>query len=346
MEAMDIDQLPAFQSSADKLMIELKNEAWETHYIRSADVLVVPKYEEGEIYSDGERFYSITNESFILQTGEEIGDLLRNRDGIEYLNSSDSLDLATKESIVLDFEPQQGKNSGVLITQRQSFMTTYLFYQSMAFMGSGVGELMAAYENASPIVRNAQRTMYDILGGVEVSVLIDDKWKKIGSVDEQGPIVTDTHLIPVRLKGEISKVKLTMTKGLWRIDRVALGTIEKEVEPIILRPKMVLSEGIDNPELLDALTDEEKMLVNNPGTSYTLVYDNPGKDPVSIFLRSQGYYTEWMREDWLKEENPEMVELIIKKPRKWLKLMAPRYKAVEAEMESLFWASKFGSHEN
>jgi hypothetical protein len=220
-------------------------------------------------------------------------------------------------------------------------MTTYLFYQSIAYMGSRAGEFLAAYERASPLARKAQKSMYELLGGVEVSVLIDGDWKEIGTIEEQGPIVNDTHVLAVKDKGKFTKVKLSMTKGLWRIDQVAVCTLVGTAEPVRIQPDKLLNKGLSDQELLRTLNDPEVFLVNNPGTSYTLTYTLPEMENPAVFLRTQGYYTEWMRSEWLDEESPEMVQLIIHKPGEWLRQMAPRYKRVESEMEAYFWESKF-----
>ena len=41
-----------------------------------------------------------------------------------------------------------------------------------------------------------------------------------------------------------------------------------------------------------------------PGDSYELAYDLPAGDNFELFLDSRGYYLEWMREQWLRDENP------------------------------------------
>ncbi len=346
MEAQDIDWLPAYDGQRE-VKVELKNEAWETHYLRKVDLLAVPRSLNEQVLFSGDKAFTISQVMPLVGApSNSIFEKLQFKDGLEYLSPSDESDLITRESIILDFEPTKAKNLGIVITQRQSFMTTFLFYQSLAYMGSGVGELMAAYENASPLIRDAQNNMYDILGSVEVSAWINGEWKLVGEVEEQGPIVTDTHLIPIKHDGKVEKVKLTMTKGLWKIDQVTMCAVHEEVSPLSIQPIEMLENGIPLQKELEVLNDPSRMLVNQPGASYTLRFVIPDKGPHSVFLRSQGYYTEWMRKDWLSEEDPEMVRMIIRKPRKWLKLMTPKYKMVESEMESMFWASKFGSHEN
>lgn len=90
------------------------------------------------------------------------------------------------------------------------------------------------------------------------------------------------------------------------------------------------------------MIDPARVLVTLPGDCATLVYD-VGGDPedLAIFLESRGYYLEWIRESWLAEEDPSAVAKILLSPRRALRRMAPAFKATEAEMEAVFWSSKY-----
>ena len=137
-----------------------------------------------------------------------------------------------------------------------------------------------------------------------------------------------------------------MTKGLWKIDQVVLCNIKRaNIEPAIISPVKLLSQGIENDSLLNRLLDPSEMLINSPGNSQTLTFILGENKKSQIFLKSQGYYTEWMREEWLKEEDQDMARLVLQRPRKWLRVMAPKYKRIESQMERLFRSSKFGNHD-
>ncbi|MEQ8680720.1 MAG: hypothetical protein RID25_13240 [Cyclobacteriaceae bacterium] len=117
--------------------------------------------------------------------------------------------------------------------------------------------------------------------------------------------------------------------------------MSEAVEPIHLLPYALIAGGENNEELLAKLNDPDQYLVNLPGTEYRLNFRLPDAVNNELFLSSKGYYIEWMREDWLKEQDLAMVRMMFLRPGKWLKEMAPRYKAVEPVMEEYFWASKF-----
>ena len=346
MEATDVDFICdiSLKDSVDQIKLELQNEAFETHYVRYADLLVVKKASSTHVVYGKDGFYEVDHIKVPKSVEGIVADnlpLFQYADHQEYLALADTCDLNTKESIVFVFDEFEGANSGIVLTQRQSFMTTFLFYQSMAHMGTKAGELLARYERSSPLVRKAFKSMDEVLGGVDIEVEVNNKWKKVGTIKEQGPIVCDTHIVPVNYKNKISKVRLTMTKGLWRIDRVNVCNVVKKSKSEVIQASSLINYNQEDCSILQELNDKEKMIVNLPGTSHTLIYKLPEYDNYAVFVETRGYYTEWMRKEWLKEESEEMIDLILYNPKKWIRLMTPQYKHMELEMETLFWMSKY-----
>ncbi|MEP7228190.1 MAG: hypothetical protein ABI785_12560, partial [Gemmatimonadales bacterium] len=60
-----------------------------------------------------------------------------------------------------------------------------------------------------------------------------------------------------------------------------------------------------------------------------------------LFLESRGYYLEWMRREWLAEENLALAAQILLDPAGALRTLAPAFKRQEPEMERLFWNSRY-----
>jgi hypothetical protein len=48
-----------------------------------------------------------------------------------------------------------------------------------------------------------------------------------------------------------------------------------------------------------------------------------------------------MRAEWLGEEDPAMVDMILARPEDALRQLAPAYKQREGSMEESFWRSRF-----
>jgi hypothetical protein len=50
-----------------------------------------------------------------------------------------------------------------------------------------------------------------------------------------------------------------------------------------------------------------------------------------------------MRREWLAEEDPRRLQQLLLTPRETLRALAPVYARGEAERESTFWRSRYGS---
>ena len=86
---------------------------------------------------------------------------------------------------------------------------------------------------------------------------------------------------------------------------------------------------------------ERGSLTTLPGDTYTYTFRVPGGAAHELFLDSRGYYLEWMRDEWLRDENPLRAAQLILNPDQLLRDMAPEFKRQESRMESLFWGSRY-----
>jgi hypothetical protein len=78
-----------------------------------------------------------------------------------------------------------------------------------------------------------------------------------------------------------------------------------------------------------------------PGDRYELEYQLPPGNDYELFIDSRGYYLEWMRQEWLADENPLAALRLFADPAGMLRALAPAYKRVEPEMEQIFWRSRY-----
>jgi hypothetical protein len=106
------------------------------------------------------------------------------------------------------------------------------------------------------------------------------------------------------------------------------------VEPIGIEPRRV-----GGPRALQPAPDP---LVTRPGDVYTYAFSLP-RDVAryELFLESQGYYLEWMRDEWLAEENRARAAQLVSNPEQLLRDVAPEFKRQESSMEALFWGSRY-----
>jgi len=240
LEATDIDALFLARGDGRQLAIEMRNEALETHVVRYVNLLAVPKAVNHRVYADLQgRFWESDSKVPLLSAFAPEGsctELLQQADYRERYSLADSNYLGAKELIELEFEVNTPGRYGLIVGCRQTLLSTYLLYQTFAYMGNNVGNWLAALERGH--IKSNGSSLIKLLGGIEV-LLRDDRgqWRRVGSINEYGPLATDYHLVPVGflLAGPV-KFRLRMTKGNWRLDYVSLVKLKRLVKPLRVKP--------------------------------------------------------------------------------------------------------------
>ncbi len=347
-EEKDIDMLYRARPKGDIFEISIKNEALETHVVRYADLLVIPRPENGRVFATPEgEFYQVSEIISPSDCKASEGTCLEAVslfDNKERFSFTDSANLAQREIIELSFDSIPAGDLGLVVGSRQTLLTTYLFYQSLAYMGNSTSYWLAKLESGSKAVYNYALKLWKLLGGIEI--LIQDnrgKWVKAGKLDEMGPIASDVQLVKFpKLKNEKLNVRLKLTKGLWRVNYVALVKLDKAIEPYRLQPYLVLHGNNIDTIAQKQLLDPALTLVTFPRDSYTLTYCLPDANTnYEFFIESKGYYYEWMRKEWLVEENLKRTIMMFVRPSFYLKALASEFKKREHDMEQTFWRSKY-----
>ena len=181
--------------------------------------------------------------------------------------------------------------------------------------------------------------------------MADGSWVRAGTFSEVGPIARDEQAIrlPAGRDPAETRLRLSMTRGYWRLDRVALAKLGPAIEPIVVEPRRVVRSAPDSGAAgaagepgtaLATLRDADAWLATYPGDAYEIEFELPS-GPHELFLATQGYYYEWIRAEWLPEEDPDSVVRALTDPARTLRDLAPAYKAVEADMEEASWNSRF-----
>ena len=349
LEATDIDDLADVHPAGRTFTLTMRNEALETHAVRSLRLLVVPHPTTGQIVKDGEgRMFvasTATAPADCQSTDGDCASRVSARDGSEWMSRADSADLGRRDSIDLAF-PAAGERPALLVTARQSFVSTYVFYQSLAWAGSRVGELLAAVERSGPAAFPGLGSTLRSLGRVEILVRsAGGDWIEAGAFGEPGPIASDRQAVPLAAAptGDSLHVRLRFARGAWRFDELALVTLGEPVLPVALEPVRVERRGEADTAAQARLRDPARYLVTYPGDRYEIVFELPQDGSrLALFIESTGYYYEWMRPEWLREESPAMLALMATDHEAALKRMAPGYARLEPGLEAMFWSSRFG----
>ena len=348
LEATDIDYLANAHATGRSFAITMRNEALETHAVRSVRLLVAPRPEGGSVVaaSDG-RMYTASAPTAPARCESRDGDcraLVSRREGRAWFSRADSTDLGAADSIDLVFPAVPGP-AALVVTARQSLASTYVFYQSLAWAGSRAGEILATVEREGTSAFGGAWSLMRRLGSVAVLLRsADGTWLPVGAFGEPGPIAADRQAVPLGsvAAGQV-RLRLRFARGAWRFDELGLVALGLPVRPIALDPARVERDGVADTLALARLRDPNRYLVTDRGDQYRIVFDLPADGAnLEFFLESTGYYYEWMRPEWLREENPAMLALIAVNPAAALRAMAPGYARLEPRFEELFWASRFG----
>ena len=348
LEASDVDALYRARPTDNRFEVQMKNEALETHVVRHVDLLAVKRQSGSRVFLTADDTFwetdTIVNPSAASAPEGDCLPLLQEIDGQERFSEADPEYLAMRETLEIEFDTVPDGSTGVVIAARQTLMSTFLFYQGLDYMGRSAGQWIAALERRDTAVKKASTGIGRTLGGIEV-LLQDDtgKWISVGEVNETGPLATDVHLVKLPpIKRERVKARLRLTQGHWRLDAVKLVKLNKQLNPIRLPPVAVNQNGVSASQAQQLLTDSNAVLTTLPGDIYTLVYQLPQDfDNYELFLESRGYYLEWIREEWLADENPTLAAMMLFNPERALRVLAPKFKKIEDDMEELFWNSRY-----
>jgi hypothetical protein len=346
LESNDIDSLWRTTGRPGPFTLTMTNEAYETHVVKAADLLAVPRPRGGRVLGDGTTLWSASRVIQPTSCTAAEGDCLasvRLVDTDERSSLTDENDLAARETIDLAFPATGTSQQALVVGARQSLVTTFLLYQGLAYLGTTATSWLALLERGDTSARKGGRVLQK-LGSIEVQIERDGAWQTVGTIYETGPIATDVHLVmlPPGVSGE--RVRLTLPRGGWRIDSIALATITGKAAPIRLAPK-AMRGTISSHYNAGRKATTTFPIVTMPGDRYELDYTLPklpsSADEYELFLDSRGYYLEWMRKEWLKEENPVAALRMFVTPEQMLKELAPAYKKLEPKAEELFWRSRY-----
>jgi hypothetical protein len=345
LETTDVDAMWTAAPKSRDFDVVMTNDALETHVVDSVRVLAARRPPGGRVLRAGTEYFEATRFTAPKSARADAGDVadkLRASDGDEYKSPASATNLADREHVDVIFpRPAGAKRLGLLVVDRNSLLNTFLFYQALAYAGRRAGDWLAALEAEG---KSGFAGLGRLLGDIDVSVRdASGRYVDAGKVGEVGPIAREAELVVfpdevARGTGDV-EVRLTMARGNWKIDQIALVDVGARVEPVALDPRTVTKDGKRDDDARIALLDPKRHLVTYPHDAYTLEFELPEGDQ-ELFLESRGYYYEWMREEWLREEDPLAAARMVLRPDVALRELAPKFKAIEPTMDRIFWQSR------
>ena len=353
LESRDVDRLGTRPDADGILRLEVRNEALETHYINHVEILEAR-------HAPGRRAYP--NESGrVLSVGPAMAPMrAADRDGharVQEIVASDGVAFASTEARVravtaddpwdhldLTFARPSGESAALVLRLRNSLLNSILFYDLM--LGSHGAEALDWLGRDMNRIGEAVELgdWFSEIMGLRISVLMGDRWEEVARVGDTGPITWKELAValPMPSRGDEIHVRLTFLADEWRIDSVGLATeverasVERHPVSRIGRIGEVPDDGLRRRHA----EPDEDYLVTSAGTAVYLEFDpTPGvpDEERTFFFSSQGYYTEWIRPDWIRsapqsEGFSPSPELVVDLMDRWL--------AVKDDFERRFYETR------
>ena len=320
LEMPDVDRLYVRPDSTGRVVIEVRNEALETHYINSLQLVEIRQRPGEEIVPDGRNQPAALSglvgiASAHDRAGADRREELTLADGRAFHSQPQVVDSAARGELEdhLDITAPlpPGDSAAVVLRMRNSLLNTVLLYdvllggrgaQALDWIGRDLDSVGAMLQVAQ---------WYASRMGMRVSVRERGQWRPAGRLPDSGPIAWRdvAAVVPVPRGEDSLRVRLSFVADNWRIDQVRVAFHVRRPEQRQLPPTAVTgSDGRPDSAALAAVREPDaRYLTTGPGQRFTVTWEvgsATAGEPRSFLLASRGYYVEWIRQAWLRNAAP------------------------------------------
>jgi hypothetical protein len=349
-EARDVDALRHAPTSS-VYRLEVRNEALETHYINQLELLSYEHAAGSTLLPDGFGRATVLRGSVTPITardadGRDVRAAVMQEDDQFFATSEPRLAGARPDQlhdyIEVNFGTVSSDSVAVVVRARNSLLTTVLLYDVM-LGDAGAHALDWLARDMSRIdAAGHVANWYTSRMGMRVEVWQDGGWRHVARLPDAGPIAWKDFavLLPVQ-QGQPVRARLHFPADNWRIDHVYLGVDARRVKPTVIPlSRVVNDERITDASALRALARaDDDYLITEPGRRFFAEFDLPARNGMqrSYMLASQGYYSEWIRPQWIRGAAPRRTFVAADES---LLLAMQRWREDKAELEAQFYSSK------
>jgi len=313
-EARDVDRLRARAGSDGRVRLEIRNEALETHFINRLE-LVEAVHGVGEFVlpsADGRPLAVAGLEppaSAVDRSGHDLAGLLAAADGATFASDTSLLARAVvddhEDYLDLVFPPAARDSVALVFRLRNSLLNTVLLYDVM--LGSRGGRALDWQADDLSRVGPALELGAWYTSRMGLRVLSSDRrgLHEVGRIRDTGPIAwKDVAVVVPATPGDSVRIRLVFPTDNWRIDRIGLASrVRRPSSRMLPLSRVEGGNGAADAQALEALREGDRQyLETRPGQWFRAVWDvgpEPADSSRTWFLTSQGYYTEWIRGQWL-----------------------------------------------
>jgi hypothetical protein len=315
-EQRDVDRLRLVTAKDGRIVLHVRNEALETHYINHLELLEIDRAADETALGDNTG-HPIAVRNLLAPA------VVRDRAGRDVTRDVAALDERVYSSapetirnvsasnlddfIDLAVPASNGADSvAIVLDMRNSLLNTVLLYDYMlAAPGARSLDFLAKDLNRISGAVDLGR-WYASRMGMRVSVLDHGQYRQVARLGDSGPIAFHKVAVVVpAIRGDdgMLHVRLSFVADDWRIDGIAIASDWRRPAFRFVSPARVsMPEASQNAAALAAIGDaDESYLQTSPGQALSVEFDVGSKpSPRSWLLASQGYYTEWIRGAWIK----------------------------------------------
>jgi len=316
LEQRDVDRLRLTPTADGRVVIHVRNEMLETHYINSLELIearhaineeVIPDQAGKILAIGGQRLPASADD----RSGRDVSQATSAVDGNLFSTADARLASVTANSlddyIDVAFAPPSADSAAVVLDMRNSLLNTVLLYdhilgapglKSLDYLAKDLEQISTAVDVGRWYAANM---------GMRVSVLDGNGYRLVTRIGDSGPIAfhRSAVLVPtIRSTDGLVHIRLSFTADNWRIDQI--GIADSWRRPTV-RTIPVSAVTVTNPEqtkstLAAISSPDESYVITSPSEHFNAEFEvGPGDNTTRTwFLASQGYYTEWVRGDWIK----------------------------------------------
>jgi hypothetical protein len=313
-EMRDVDALAATADADGALTLEIRNEALETHYINHLELSEVQHApDETAIPAAQGRAWIVGDLRMPPwmhdQSGRDVAAVLAEADGNAYrtpaalLEAVDTTRFTDHIDLALPAPPTD--TVVVVLRLRNSLLNTLLLYDYM-LAGQGARSLEWLGKDLNVISTAIELgDFYRRRMGLRVQVQSRSGYQTVGRVRDVGPVAWSREAVPVPVPVGVDslRLRLSFVADAWRIDRVAVAHRARPAVPDQHPLAAVRTPGHAPDSAMARLgAPDHDYWITLPTDRFWATFQ-PGSKPLgterTFFLAAQGYYTEWIRRNWL-----------------------------------------------
>jgi hypothetical protein len=142
---------------------------------------------------------------------------------------------------------------------------------------------------------------------LDVAVLDQGQWRRVAHLKDTGPVAwKDVAIVVPVMSADTVRIRLTYPADNWRFDRIAVARRFRRLPAgATVHPLATVVDALERPDttaVRSMAAPDEHYLEVASGQRFRAEFrvGRAGDSLRTFFLGSQGYYTEWVRNGWLR----------------------------------------------